>query len=147
MELFYEIDGKTYVQRPLVLGQLRQLLGVLKGVTIPTALDAMGLVNALSGHLPRALAVVLTPAGISPRDKDIDALASEIEFAITPEQVFEVVDGFFGCNPLPSLLKRLGMVAGNITAQMTPATESMPSVFHSQPATLPGETPSSGDTP
>jgi hypothetical protein len=120
----YEIGGKNYIQKPLVLGQIRQLLEVLKGVTIPANSDTLALVNAMSDRLPAALAVVLIPEGLSSlRDKDLDALALEIAFAITPEQTLGVVEDFFDCNPLPSLLNRLGMAAGKIKQQMTPKTE------------------------
>jgi len=143
----YDIGGKSYVQKPLVLGQLRQLLAALKGVTIPTNVDSMGLVDALNDHLPAALAIVLIPEGFSPRDKDIEALAAEIEFAITPEQIFEVVEDFFVCNPLPSLLDRLGMAAGKIMEQMTAGMGSMTSASSLPAETLPAGTESSGGSP
>jgi hypothetical protein len=120
----YVIGGNTYIQRPLVLGQLKQLLDVLKGITIPADMETIALVDALGGRLPKALAVVLNPEGLPLREKDIDDLAVEIEFAITLEQTVEVVEDFFACNPLPSLLSKLGMAAGKITAQMTPETGS-----------------------
>lgn len=121
----YDIGGKNYSQKPLVLGQLRQLLEILKGVALPANMDTLALVNAMSDRLPAALAVVLIPEGTSSlRDKDLDALAAEIEFAISPEQTLEVVEDFFDCNPLPSLLNKLGMAAGKIQQQLMPKMES-----------------------
>ncbi len=142
----YEIGGTTYIQRPLVLGQLRQLLKVMEGIYIPSSLDAMGLINAMSGNLPTALAIVLSPRGVAVRDKDITALTTEIEFAISLEQIVEVVEDFFDCNPLPSLLEKVIMAAGSITKQLTPAEKSTVSASSSPAETSAAGTGSSGDS-
>jgi len=115
----YKIGDKIYVQRPLVLGQMRQLLDLLKEVTIPAGADAYGLIRALGESLPRALAIVLTEEGKSPRDKNIKEAACEIEFAITPEETLEVVDHFFDLNAIPSLLSRIAETAEKVGERMT----------------------------
>ena len=143
----YDIGGKTYIQRPLVWGQILQILDILKRVTIPVGLNALSLVIALREHLSAALAVVLTPEGAILQAKDLAALAAEIEFAITPEQIFEVVEDFFVCNPLPLFLDRLGMAAGMIMGQMQRSTQSTPSASSLPEATSPAGTESSGDSP
>jgi hypothetical protein len=153
----YNIGGITYVQRPLVFGQLRQLLDILKGVAIPTNTGTLGLINALDSHLPAALAVVLTPEGFPLRDKDLAALSAEIEFAITPEQAIEVVEDFFACNPIPFLLESIGNMVNRITAQINlrSSRRSMPEPGANgstnlssscAPETSPGAMPSSGGT-
>lgn len=142
----YRIGEKIYVQRPMVLGQLRQLFGVLKGVSIAVPIDAINLIAVLGERLPRALAIVLSPEGVHPKDKDLEALALEIEYAIPLDQVVEVVEDFFGCNPLPLLLEKMGRVAGAIGTARMPE-ESIPSVSSSAEETSPEGTPSSGATP
>ncbi len=107
MEKTYAINGKTYVQRPLVLGQAAQLLALLKGVTLPGEATALGLVAALGERIPDALAIVLTEEGMSPRDKNLSALAEELAFFLPPETALEAVDHFFELNPLSSWLSRL----------------------------------------
>jgi len=119
MEFTYEIGGRTYVQRPLVLGQLKQLLNVLKNMQIPADADAIGLVNALGDCIHEALAVVLTEKGMSPRDKDIAALAQELAFSMTPEEALRVIEDFFACNPVSSLLERSAGAIEKITAILT----------------------------
>ena len=57
----YEIGGRAFVQKPLVLGQVEQLLEALRDIPIPPEPTSMGMVLALAGRLPAALAVVLTP--------------------------------------------------------------------------------------
>jgi len=146
IEKKYDIGGKTYIQKPLVLGQLRQLLAVLKEVEIPADANVPCLIDVLGAHLPDALAVILNPEGISPRDKELGALADEIEFTITPEQIFEVVDDFFGCNPLPSLLDRVGVAAEAIKASMS-KTESRPWPSSSPEEISPAAMKSCGDSP
>ena len=139
----YEIGGKTYIQRPLVLGQTRQFLDLLKGVTIPAGVDAYGLIRALGESLPQALAIVLTEEGKSPRDKNVTEAACEIEFAITPEQTLEVVDHFFDLNAIPSLLSRIAGVAEKIGEKMT-KTGSPRSASSSPEETSPSATGSPG---
>lgn len=138
----YQIGSKTYEQRPLVLGQLRQLLQLLCDVEVSLERGALGLVAALGDKLPKALAVVLTEKGQSPADKDLDAAAAELEFAISPEQALEVVEDFFDCNPIVSLLDRVGQMIGKLEKQ---ARNSLTASLSSSPtATSASVTPSSG---
>ena len=141
----YLIGEKKYEQRPLVYGQVRQLQEVLEGLRLTAAFDRAQLLSALGDRVALALAVVLIPEGGSPRGKDLPALADEIEFAITPEQVFQVVDDFFTCNPIASLLVRLKGMIENIrekvkTGLTKPSASSLEETSH-------GETESSGAAP
>ncbi|WP_298434585.1 hypothetical protein [Geobacter sp.] len=147
MEKRYEIDGKVYLQRPLVLGQIRQLMPILEGVAIHPQSDAMQLIGALGDKMPKALAVVLTPEGTSVRDKDLQALAEEIEFGISPEQVFVVVEDFFDCNPIASLLEKLSGAMVKIVAKLPQKIGSSPSSASSPTETLPAGTLFFGDSP
>lgn len=106
MEKTYVIGDKEYIQKPLVLGQIKQLLDLLAGVSIPADATALGMVSAIGDKLPLALAIVLSEKGKSLRGKDIPALADEIEFAISPEQTLEVTDDFFLINPISSVLEK-----------------------------------------
>lgn len=142
----YEIGGKTYIQRPLVLGQVRQLLDVLQGAVIPGNVDALGLVSVLGDKLPLALAAVLTEEGQSPRGKDIPALAGELEFAISPEQAIAVIEDFFAGNPLVSFLERLAGMAEKISAMMPmPPTGSSNFASSSAMEISPGKAALSGE--
>ncbi|MDN3515369.1 MAG: hypothetical protein NG747_13355 [Candidatus Brocadia sp.] len=138
MEKKYLIGGKTYVQKALVLGQWRQLLDVMKGITVSQGIDTAGIISALNDKLPSALAIVLTEEGKSLRGKDIVALADEIEYEISPEIIFQVAEDFLDCNPLASLMERL---AGIMTGMMTGSKQPQSS---SPAATSPNVTTSSG---
>lgn len=151
----YEIGGKKYTQRALVLGQTRQLKNVIEGIVIPKGIKGMGetelmlaIVGVVGDKLPDALAVVLTPEGVELKDKDLKALAREIEFAIPPDQAFQVIEDFFDCNPIASLLERLSGAIGKI-AEKIPAMGSGSKILSaSSPAEISREeTVFSGDTP
>lgn len=142
----YQIGDKTYVQKKLVLGQWRQLLDLLKGLSIPQDLGAREIVPVFGDKLSHALAIVLTEEGKHVRNKDMIALASELEFAIEPEMVLQVVEDFFDCNPIPSLLKRMSGIMGKISGKVG-ATGSKMSASSSPTETSPNGTPSSGDIP
>jgi hypothetical protein len=142
----YVIGGRTYIQKPLVLGQFRQLFDLLKGTTVDANAGAAGLILAVGSRLPAALAVVLVEEGKSPAEKDLETLAAAIEFDITAEQAMEIVDGFFVCNPLTSFLERIAGLLGSIGSVM-PATATGSPSFASSSATgiSPGGTLSSGE--
>lgn len=139
----YEIGGKAYIQKPIVLGQIRQLTNLLKGVVMTGDINAAGLISVLGDKLPQAIAIVLNPAGEHLKDKDVNALAKEIEFEISPEQAIEVVNDFFTCNPIPSLLQKVSGMAEKITAKMK-ETGLSKSASSSQAETSPSEMLSSG---
>lgn len=98
----YIINGKTYAQKPLVLGQVMPLVKLLEGKVI-TDISPFSLITVLGESLPRCLAIILIPEGASARDRDLDAL--EIDFAdnMDVNTAMQVVTDFFLCNPLSSL--------------------------------------------
>ncbi len=111
-EFKYEIGGRVFIQRPLVLGQLKQLIDyVMKDLVVPDteSLDPMMLIEILGDKLPLGLAIILTEEGKSPKDKDIDQLAKDLYFEITAEQTMEVIADFFVCTPVTSLLSTFTM--------------------------------------
>ncbi|MDA8104657.1 MAG: hypothetical protein M0Z71_04690 [Nitrospiraceae bacterium] len=145
-EFKYTIGGKTYMQRPLVLGQIMQLMALLKGLVIPKGIGALGLVSLLGDRLPEAIAVVLVPEGVVLKDKDISALAEDIGFEIEPDTAIEVVENFFDLNPLSLILQKLSGMAEKIAGKIV-ATSSVTSSASSPGETLPDGTKSYGDTP
>jgi len=146
MSISYEIDGEIYEQKPLVLGQMGQLTELLKGVVIPPDINRLGVISLLGNKLPAALAVVLTPKGCKVRDKDIEAVEKELEFSMSPEIAIQVIEDFFTCNPIQSLLEQIGGMVEKITEQIE-IPGSTNSSASSQAETSPKEKKSSGDTP
>ena len=141
----YTINGTLYTQSALVLGQWRQLLNILKDVAVPADASAGQLAVILGDRLPAAFAVVLNPAGVSLRDKDLRAVADDLEFALSTETAIQVIEDFFVCNPLSSLLERIGGVAGNLAPAETGTTPLTGLWSSSAGGTSPSGTASSGE--
>ncbi|MDH4100606.1 MAG: hypothetical protein OEV28_08520 [Nitrospirota bacterium] len=148
-EFSYKIGNKKYVQKALVLGQIRQLTGLLDGVVLPSdTSDIVAWVRVLGNKLPGAIAVVLVEEGAHLKDKDLELFTRDIEFEISPEQTMQVVQDFFVCNPIASLLENLSGAITKITESQGPAkTGSNALSSISAPETSLKETASSGDTP
>jgi hypothetical protein len=104
----YEIGGRLFIQRPLVLGQLRQLTEEMKGLVIEpgTELSLQNIIGIFGEKISRGIAIVLTPKDFKLKDKDVDTLTEELEYEMDIETTFKVVEDFFDCNPLSSLLNK-----------------------------------------
>lgn len=139
----YTVGDKIYIQKPLVLGQISQLIECLKGKTIEWS-GPLEMYSQLKDRFPRLLAIVLTEEGKSPGGKDLDTIEVEVEFSIDLDTTLKVIEDFFDCNPTASLLKKLAGMSTKILRQMPTGSKKSPSP--SQEETSPGETPSSGDT-
>jgi hypothetical protein len=139
----YHIGGKTFIQRPLVLGQLQQILELIAGLQIPRVITTPAVVAMLESRLPRAVAILLCEKGTRLKDKDLDALtefmAGECDFATT----LEVVENFFALNDLPCILDKLSRVSRMAKGLVAGSTAPSPS---SPGETLPSGTTSSGDS-
>lgn len=152
MEKQYQIGGKTFVQKPVVLGQFRLLTPIVSGIAIGADATAAGLVAVLGERLPEALAIVLVEDGANVREAMKDASraerSAEIEWTIDPETAVEVISDFFECNPISSLSEKITGMAGKLTDQLKPKKTVMelnPSSSLSPEATSPEETGSSGE--
>lgn len=139
-EFSYEIGGKKYIQKKLVLGQIEQLVELLPGIRF-TSMDPLAIIGALGTKLANALAIVLIPEGVQLKDKDISALAEEIRFTIEPEQTMEVVRDFFICTPVVSLLEQFNLMVTTIETTLKRGNGS-----ESSSVSLPEETSSSATT-
>jgi hypothetical protein len=170
MSTTYQIGGKTWTQRPLVLGQVQQLLTVIRGLMIPPGASVLQLVEILGDRLPIALAVVLVEDGKDIRERvgirvalnngvmvpewyqnpeKMAEIASEIFAGIDAETTIKVVADFLACNPVSGLLDQLIglMEKGSALMPLIGGTGLTPSSASSPEATSPSATESSGDTP
>lgn len=136
----YVFNGTTYIQRPLVLGQVRQLVNLLEGTSFRRDGGVQAIIDALGDKIGHALAIVLTEKGKSPRDKDLDNLAGELEYDMTPEDLLQVIDDFFCLNPVSSLFERMTATMQNVTGAFGTVTGSTSLSSPSPPETSPGET-------
>ncbi len=157
----YQIGEKKYSQKKLVLGQIRQLLslmkeaGLLQGreILIPTEISTKDLVDFLTDRgemLSRWIAIALKEDGVPLSKKDLGLMASEIDFSIEPEQAMEVIRDFFGFLDLSSLsAKATGMmqeIERSMMDQIGRETGSKRPASFSPEETSPSEISSSGDS-
>lgn len=103
----YEINGNTYILKPLVLGQIEQVSQLLQGVEIASDMGTMDIVKLLDDRLPEAIAIVLTEEGKKLKEKDIPALTEEIREFLDIDTAMEIVNHFFSLNPIASVLEKL----------------------------------------
>lgn len=142
-EYMYDIGGKTYVQRELVLGQINQLNKLLPDMKLPTDPTPLAIIATIGPWLPSALAIVLAEAGTSLRDKDLDALEAEIADHMDLATSMQVIEDFFVCNPLHSQRARIEQMVVTVAT----LTGSQNGASSSPEETSRGATQSSGDSP
>lgn len=148
MEKKYCIGDSIYVQKPIVLGQLKRLLSVLDGISL-SGVTPLATLQSVGEKLPSALAILLMADGVGVREamEGVEERADRIEWHASPEVCLEVVEDFFAFNPVSSVSERLGAMLEKFAAQAVMNTEtSKPSCSSSAGATCPKETGSSGES-
>jgi hypothetical protein len=130
----YEIGGRTFTQKKLVWGQVKQLNEIVKGVQFP----AMGwslaeLIGLLGDKVPEVLAIILREGEGNLKDKDLDALALFMEENAEIDTIVRVFEDFFSVNPITYVLGKLSVGMRELTKKMSEAstkplsTEPLPS--------------------
>ena len=145
----YEINGKNYTQRPLVLGQIMPLIDLMQGIELRD-FSATGLIQSLGPNLPEVMAIVLIPEGTRLSQKDIPTLAEEFEEYLSIETALEVVEDFLSFNPVSSISARMTGVMIKMIEAATAVLSSMTSKGLSRTSameTSPDEDGSSGTLP
>ena len=143
----YTINDKTYTQRTLVLGQIKQLTEALEGVAIPAGAGVGQVAGLIGDKLPRCAAVILQPEGVTHRDKDLATLEAEFAEHLDIVMADKVIDDFFALTPAVTIAKLLGRMRGMFVMTRIGAAGSTTPSCSLQEETSPKETPSSGDTP
>jgi hypothetical protein len=98
----YNINGKTYTQKPLVIGQVADMKNLIAGIQI-VDLSPLGIIQSLGDKLPMALAVVLIPEGAKVKNRDLLAIAEEMEENLDIDTALEMAADFLSFNPLSSI--------------------------------------------
>ena len=115
----YEIGGKTYVQKPLVLGQIRQIIDVLKDVILPTNFEDVALVIAsLGSKISEAIAIILCEENTHLKDKNLSEFTTEVEWEISAQKTMEIVKDFFLVNDLESLWNEFQIMIKDLPLQV-----------------------------
>ena len=141
----YEIGGKKYTQEKLVLGQIEQLLPIAEGITLHEGSEALEVVRLLGDKISTAIAIVLREDNQHLKDKNVEQLAEALKFEMEMDTAFKVVEDFFLCNPIASLLDKLADMMDRVTESLV-MDGSENSSQSLQEEISPSETESSGDT-
>jgi len=143
----YEIGGRKFVQKALVLGQVKQLISVIRGTVIPSVISSQSLVIALGDKVSEVLAIVLSEEGVSLKNKKTKEVQELLEENLSIEGSIKMVEDFFDCNPIASISGAMIGLSEKVQKAMTKTelkTPSTESVLPSVEETLPKETISSG---
>jgi hypothetical protein len=159
----YVIGEVTYVQKALVLGQMKALTKLLKSVTLPKVLEPVAIAEAVEDVLHTAFAIVLIKKGEeTPKEikKQMDNLASTaeiLEYTIDSNNIMSVINDFLYYNPINSILDLMRMFVSltyltNLTNQQKEIKEDLESGSTKSSSILQEETSSeemksSGDLP
>jgi hypothetical protein len=117
----YTINGKTYLLKPLVMGQLNQLLTLLKDVEIAEEMPVSSIISIVGEKLSEAFAIILHDPDVSLKTKHIQNLASEISFApeMTTDLTLRIVEDFFDCTPISLLLKKVNETVEKVSTKIS----------------------------
>jgi hypothetical protein len=146
MEFKYEIGGRTFYQRPLVLGQVKQLVSILKELVLPYELTVASVILSLGDKTSNALAVLMVEEGVPLKKKKMAEIEDILEENLSIEETIKVVEDFFDCNPIVSISEAMIGLTNKVQKTMTQANSLTESVLSSQGEILPEEMTSSGDT-
>lgn len=126
----YQIGEKVYIQKPLVLGQIKLITSLLKNIDLPKTVEVTEVVSAVQGVIGEALSIVLL------EDSMLKAKPEELAEYFSPSQLIErakyfewyagsdvlvkVVNDFLSCNPVASVLSLVRMLVTSLYVPTAP---------------------------
>jgi hypothetical protein len=121
VEKKYDIGGKTYIQRPLLVGQLESLMERASSLTI-TSLDPKSVIHALGGKINYILATIMIPEGVPVKKRDIDAIEEQLDEYLDLKTATEIVTDFFVFNPASLLLGTIKEMVARVSESVEALT-------------------------
>jgi len=133
----YEIEGEKFIQKSLVWGQVKQLKELFQNVRIKSDFSEYDMIDLLGEHLPTFCAIVLRKEGQELKDKNLEELGNLFSEILDVTTSVKVVEDFFVCNPIDSILKSLsGMIQSvgltlknSMEIQSSTSVQSLPEVI------------------
>jgi hypothetical protein len=126
----YQVGEKIYIQKALVIGQIRLVTDLLKTIDLPKTIDVPEIVNSIGGVISEAMAIVLMEESmVKATAKELavyfsaEAIKERVEeftFKLGSDVIVEAVNDFLSCNPITSGLELIKTVVSNMY-QVTPA--------------------------
>jgi hypothetical protein len=118
----YEIGGKIFIQRPLLVGQLVPLVTRTDGVII-NSLDAKSVVSTLGDKLNSVLAVIMIPEGVDVKSRDLDEIERHLDNYLEVSTATEIVGFFFDSTPPSLLLSLIKIMMGKMATAVETALD------------------------
>jgi hypothetical protein len=146
----YQIGGRVYLQRPLVLLQIEQLVEIINPAMFadlgePTA---TGIVRVLGSKIAAITAIVLIPQGVEVDERDMADMTAHLRKHLDIAMAGRIVDDFLSCNPISSVFDRLsGFLTTGAPIATAMATGSLQSFASSPAAISPSDGRSSAAAP
>jgi len=112
----YVIGEKTFIQRRLVWGQVKQLIKEIEGVELPSSPTPRDILTVFEAKLPRLVGIMLIPEGQTAKSKNIDEMIELFEWELGVDQIMEIIEDFFDCNPIPLWLEKVNKGMGKLTS-------------------------------
>jgi hypothetical protein len=150
VDKIYETGGRRYVQRPILLGQIRLLLPLVSGIAVHPDMSELDLISQLGDRLPAALAIILVEESAADlraamQSEALSARTEDLAWSVGPETALEVITDFFELTPISSIGAKIAAALKQLSARL-PKTNSNPPSSNSAAETSPNETSSSGQS-
>jgi hypothetical protein len=151
VEKSYNIGGRTYLQRELVYGQIKQVKAFLSNLNLDFD-NPEQLINSVieQGLIPQACAIVLTQKDAEIKSKNLSDEAEFFEYNLPLSTGVAALQDFFEVTPVVSLYNMVSQILLGVSSTISTMT-GVTGLTNSSPSyvaeTLPNETQSSGDTP
>lgn len=124
----YNVKGRVFYQKELVLGQLELLVDLLKDLELEKGLTNLQILKALGGKMPHAMAIVLLEEscisdkieikenGKSIGMEEVKKLTQFFANNVDISLALKVIIDFFVCTPMANIMQTL--------ATLIPATQN-----------------------
>ena len=126
----YQIGERVYIQKPLVLGQIKLITSLLKNVDLPKTVDVVEIVGAVQGVINEALSIVLIEESMvkaKPEELSEYFSANQLidrgkyfEWYAGSDVLVKVVNDFLSCNPVASVLSLARMLVTSLYVPTAP---------------------------
>ena len=106
----YLLDGKKFIQKPLVLRQTKQLAELFEDENFFKMIEENNfdaVIKTISKKGAEFLSIVLIPEGQSVKDKNLKELTDFFEENADMDFLVEVLRDFFGFNKITSLIQKI----------------------------------------
>lgn len=112
----YEIAGKVFYQKKLVLGQIKQISKELTDFVFPEELNVVSIFKLLGGKASKVISIILIEDGVSLKDKNVDSVEEFIDENIEYDMALEILKDFFLVNTISHIPEVISKIIETMSA-------------------------------